>query len=122
VTRCSSLPLLFACGQSRVDGDAIFEHDIEAGAYERDTCHKCGAASDDCEQVGERTYCPDHAQAADARRCEIAAVEECGLEFSDDEIKRIYSSATEYAADLRQTVLDYVDALNAANLATKVRS
>jgi hypothetical protein len=42
VTRCSSLPLLFACGQSRVD--------------------------------------------------------------------------------LRQTVLDYVDALNAANLATKVRS
>jgi hypothetical protein len=98
-------------------------HDTDdPGAYERDTCHKCGAASDDCEQVGERTYCPDHAQAADARRCEIAAVEECGLEFSDDEIKRIYSSATEYAADLRQTVLDYVDALNAANLATKVRS
>lgn len=31
MTRCSSLPLLFACGQSRVDGDAIFEHDIEAG-------------------------------------------------------------------------------------------
>jgi hypothetical protein len=29
--RCSSLPLLFSCGQSRVDGDCIVEHDIKAG-------------------------------------------------------------------------------------------
>ena len=29
--RCSSLPLLFACGRSRVDGENIFEHDIQAG-------------------------------------------------------------------------------------------
>jgi hypothetical protein len=29
--RCSSLPLLFSCGHSLVDGDSIFEHDIEAG-------------------------------------------------------------------------------------------
>jgi hypothetical protein len=30
-TRCSSLPLRFTCGRSRVDGDVIFDHDIKAG-------------------------------------------------------------------------------------------
>jgi hypothetical protein len=91
----------------------------DPGAYTRDTCHACGRPSDDCDQIGDRLYCPrpDCVQAGDAYRCEVAAVDMCGLEFSDEERANIVDFEVHHEVDVRQVFLDYSDALNAATLA-----